>query len=313
MEHGKLDLQGCALSSILLALFLLPTPAHAQAWTQPKHHGYFKLTYGQSAAAEQYTTGGDLQPYARNVEGDAFLDRSYYLYAEFGLTDQATLVALLPYKQLTVRDGTRAHTTRAPGSAQLGLRVDLKPSYKARGTPHAVAAQFLLTLPTGYARNRTPAAGPGQVDVQGTLHYGASLWPLPAYTQVGLGLRLRSGLYALSHAVDCDPHLGVDCLPDQQPVYDEEWLFSGEIGASAGRWALVQILAFGVWSNQAPVLDFDPANPIPTRQRYLKAGAGLTLYPVPAVGLSVQYFTTPAGRNTVRSSDWFWGLEYKLR
>ena len=170
----------------------------------------------------------------------------------------------------------------------------------------------MLTVPTGYTRNFSPAIGAGQADLQGTFSYGLSLYPLPAYAQAYLGYRHRSEVYAFSGTTNCAAGENT-CIEDIQPDYGDEWLFGAEVGVSLDRWALVQALVQGTWSNTPPETNFDPSNPFPTHARYVKTGAGLTVYPLRDVGLSVQVFTTPYGRNTVRSTDWFWGIEYRVR
>lgn len=306
------------MRSFLIACCLLGTlglvDVRAQAWPQPKGHAYVKLSHGRAAASEQYRFDGEAKPYADNVDGNAFFDRSFYLYAEYGLTDRLTLVAVLPYKRLRVRDAAFDYESEGLGSVQIGLRTGLKEALGLSADRHAVAANLFVSLPTGYTRNFTPSVGSGQVDVQGMLSYGASFWPFPGYAQVGLGYRHRSTLYLFSDAVDCQQGRDLNCFQDTEPKFDDELLFTAEAGVSAGRWALVQALAQGVWSNKEPTAEttFSPRNPIPTRQRYIKTGGGLTLYPLPALGIGVQVFFTPVGRNTVRSTDVFWGVEYRL-
>ncbi len=303
---------------ILLALGVLGLlGAHegrAQAWPQARGHAYVKLSHGRSTAAEQFGFDGQTKPYADNVDGDAFFDRSFYLYAEYGLTDRLTLVALVPYKVLRVRDAAFDYETEGLGSVMLGLRTGLKHLAGLTADRHALAANVMLTLPTGYTRNFTPSVGPGQVDFQVTIHYGLSLWPVPGYAQAGFGYRYRSPLYAFSTATACQEGRDVNCFADTEPKYDDELLFSGEVGFSLDRWALVQVLGQGVWSNKAPdpETSFSARNPLPTRQRYVKAGAGLTLYPIRKLGLGAQVFFTPTGRNTIRSTDVFFGVEYRL-
>lgn len=295
------------LPSLLLVL-LCPSPARGQAWPQRRGSAYLKLSRSSVTAARQWDFDGTEKPYSSGVDGDAFFDRSVYLYAEYGLTDNLTLVALLPYKHLEVRDARNAFTTEGPGSVRLGVRVGLRSFFGVKATAPAMALNVTLTLPTGYTRNLSPSVGPGQMDVEAVFSYGLSLYP--AYAQAGLGLRVRTGSYALSRAVDCPPR-ETGCVADARPAYADEWLFSGEVGLSLGRWALVQLLGQGIWSNQPPETGFNPLNPLPTRQRILKAGGGLTLYPLPRLGISLQAFATPFGRNTIRSTDWFLGVEYR--
>lgn len=296
----------------LLAL-LLPGRASAQAWTQGRGHAYVKLSHSRTTAAEQYGFDGFRKPFADDVAGDAFFDRSVYFYGEYGLTGGLTLVGLVPYKHLTTRDAAFEYTTGGLGSVGLGLRLSLRPLLGWSQGRHAAALNMLLTLPTGYTRNYAPAIGTGQADAQGLLAYGVSFYPLPLYAQAGAGFRHRSGLYGLSRAVACQEGRDLHCTADARPHYGDEWLWAAEVGATLGGRVLVQALAQGVRSVQPPEVGFTPTSPLPTRQRYLKLGGGLTAYPHPRLGLSVQVFTTPAGRNTVRSTDVFVGLEYLHR
>ncbi len=302
----------------LLVLFVLGlTTVHVgrgQAWVQPKGHAYVKLSRSDVTASEQYRFDGERIPYADNVEGEAFFDESFYLYSEIGLTDNLTLVAILPYKSIRVRDAAFDYETEGLGSVMIGLRTGIKNLVGLTADQHTLAANFMVTLPTGYTRNFTPSVGPGQVDVQTTINYGVSLWPFPGYAQAGLGYRYRSALYGFSTTTPCEDGRDVNCFEDVETKYDDELLFSAEAGVNLGRWALVQVIGFGVLSNKPPDAEtsFSIRNPIPTRQRYVKVGGGLTVYPLRKLGLGVQVFFTPSGRNTIRSTDIFWGLEYRL-
>jgi len=301
------------LSSCLYLLAMVaPHDSSAQAWPQRHGHTYLKLSHSRVVASQQWDFKGEKRPYSENFSGNAFLDRSFYLYGEYGLTDNVTLVALLPFKRLTVRDGDLEYNTDGLGSVTVGLRVGLKSFLKVRAPAHAVAVNVMATLPTGYTRNLSPSLGPGQADFQAVVSYGYSFYPLPFYAQAGLGYRVRTALYSFSSADSCPTGGMPGCVEDGRPEFGDEWLFSGELGGWLGHHALVQVLTQGVWSNLSPETGFNPINPVPTRQRFIKTGAGLTLYPVSKLGLSVLYFATPFGRNTIDSRDWFFGVEYQF-
>ncbi len=299
---------------LLLLGFASVQVGRGQAWVQPKGHAYVKLSLSDATASEQYRFDGERIPYADNVEGEAFFDESFYLYSEIGLTDNLTLVAILPYKSIRVRDAAFDYETEGLGSVMIGLRTGIKKLVGLTAEQHTLAANFMLTLPTGYTRNFTPSVGPGQVDVQTTINYGVSLWPFPGYAQAGLGYRYRSSLYGFSTTTPCEDGRDVNCFEDVETKYDDELLFSAEAGVNLGRWALVQVIGFGVLSNKPPDAEtsFSIRNPIPTRQRYVKLGGGLTVYPLRKLGVGVQAFFTPSGRNTIRSTDIFWGVEYRI-
>jgi hypothetical protein len=298
-----------------LALLVgIPNPVLGQAWTQPAGNTYLKISSQSATASQQFRADGTRGPYTPDVDGNGFEDNSLYLYGETGVATNFTLVFLVPYKRFTVRT---ANPLRASGLAgterpiensasglekiQIGVRWNSTRFFGlSAGGRHRTALNVSVRLPAFYSRDDSPALGPGQVDLEAMVYYGISLWPTPAYAQIGTGYRVRSGIYALSDGTS------------GKPAYANEWLLHGEAGLTLGRWALIQGLAFGVFSNQPADLAFNPENPLPTYQRYVKLGGGLVLYPIPRVGLSVQLFQTVDGANTIRSTDRFFGLEVQF-
>ena len=215
----------------ILGLLLTALPLTAQSWPQSKGMSYLKLSYGSSTARDQFTFDGRQKEYADNVDDNAFFDRSIYAYGELGLTDNITLLGSLPYKRLIIRDAAFRYRTFGIGSAQIGARVGLKPYLGLDSLPFdALAANVMLTLPTGYTRNLTPSVGSGQADAELYLSYGRSFYPLDAYAQAGVGYRYRSSIYGLSKAVPCQEGSDKDCVADRTPVYGDEVLSS-----TAGR------------------------------------------------------------------------------
>ena len=177
-------------------------------------------------------------------------------------------------------------------------------------------------IPAGYTRNFAPSTGAGQVDVQASLFFGQSFYPLPAYAQVGAGYRHRSSLYLFSHSAPCNSGSDIHCITDPHASYGDELVFHAEMGVSPfNGFILLQAIGTGTWSMEAPRVGFSAINPLPTQQRFVKAGAGVALYPFKALEgaflddlvISAQYFLTPFGRNTTNSRDLFLGVEYRPR
>ncbi|GIV58175.1 MAG: hypothetical protein KatS3mg042_1088 [Rhodothermaceae bacterium] len=292
----------------------------AQAWTLAPGAGYLKVFYGKVTAAEQYTFDGRRTDFIDGLPGDTFRDRSLYLYGEVGVKEHVSLFFSLPYKRVFIRDHAFRFRTFGLGTVTVGGRIGLLPLLGWRSSPHALALNVALGLPTGYTRNYAPSVDPGQVDVAAVLSYGISFYPFPGYAQVGIGGRLRTPLYVFSHRIDCQPGRDVHCIEDRRVDYGDELLWSAELGGTLfGGGVLVQVLANGRWSWQPPRVGFSALNPIPLRQRYVKVGGGMTLFPfrwlgssrLGAVGWSLQYFITPYGRNTIRSRDLFAGISYR--
>ena len=204
--------------------------ANAQAWTMPRGEHFVKVTGSYVTASDQYTFDGRVADFVNGVEKKAFRDESFYLYGEFGLFDNVTMVLSVPYKRLFVRDLAFKYHTYAMGSSAIGVRLSLLPLF---GVPHsAVALGFNLgvSLPMGYTRNYAPSAGAGQVDAQATLGVGVSFYPTAAYAQINGGFRYRSSMYDLSRATSCNVGSDIDCIRDLEPDYGNEFVFSAEAG-----------------------------------------------------------------------------------
>ena len=294
-----------ALAAALVAL-AGPGSARAQAWTQAPGHVYLKLAYGSATAGEQYSFDGRAKLYADDVYAPAFFDRSVYLYTEAGLLPHLTASLALPYKRVIVRDSAFRYAVASLGDLEVGLRQSLVPLgfVPASG---ALALNLKASLPTGYARNTVPAPGAGQVDVAASLDYGQGFggW---GYGQVGLGYRVRTPWYGLSTAVPCQPGQDRGCTADEQPDHGDEVVARAELGWRPWRPLLLQATTSAVVSVDAPAVGFAVGQTTPTRQRYLKAGAGVLVEPVAHLGLSAQVQITPWGRNTVKSVDYFFGM-----
>ncbi|MBS1913606.1 MAG: hypothetical protein JST22_16585 [Bacteroidetes bacterium] len=285
---------------------------HAQSWPQESGRAYIKLSYGSSTASQQYTFDGREKDYADNVSGNSFFDRSIYAYGELGLTNNVTLLAGLPYKRVIVRDAAYRYQTYAFGSAQVGARVGLKPLLGLDEAPlDALAANVMLTIPTGYTRNYLPSAGAGQVDGEMYLSYGRSFYPIDAYAQAGIGYRYRSTIYTFSHAVPCQDGVSKDCFADTQPEYGDEFTFGLDGGYTFKKIVFASLMLRGDWALKAPTVGFSVANPIPTRQRFIKAGGSIAVFPFDGISVNAQLLFTPYGLNTVKSVDLFLGIDYR--
>lgn len=306
----------------VLAVLMGPAAGYGQAWTVPRGTFYAKIAHGDIRASEQFTFDGRTADFIDGVRGDAFVDESYFLYTEWGWLDNLTLVLSAPYKRLTVTDLAFLYETAAIGSATVGVRVGLFPLFRIRPSAVSMALNLGATVPTGYTRNLAPSAGSGQVDAHAILGLGLSFWPTAAYLQAAGGYRYRSSFYGLSKATPCNAGSDLFCIRDSRPAFGNEWLFQAEAGLQLVNGTFfIQALGQGVWSAETPVVGFTAINPIPTRQRYLKAGAGFAVYPfrltrlyrLEHLGFGIQAFLTPYGRNTIDSQDLFFGIDYRGR
>jgi hypothetical protein len=308
----------------LLALFCCPALAHAQAWTLAPGEVYLKLTQGFANASERYDAEGEVVPYDPNVDDAPFRDRSRYLYGEVGLAESLSLFGSLPYKRLFVTDGGFNEPVERQasdlGSAVLGLRVGLDDALSLDDRS-ALAANVALVIPLGYRRNFAPTVGPGQVDAQLVVAYGRSFWPIPAYAQAGIGYRARTSVFDFSRVVDCPAsqpdNAETVCIEGGggEVEYSDEVLLNLEGGYTLFDRLLVQGLVDLVWSVDTPepidaALGVQPeAFP---QQRFLRTGLGAAFTVFGQTAFSVQAFTAPYARNTLRAVEVFVGLETRL-
>ena len=305
---------------ILAVCILLPCSAFAQAWTLPKGHTYVKLFYGEVTAAEHYTFDGRPADYISGLAGDTFRDRSLYMYSEIGVSDHVSLVLTIPYKRTFVRDHAFRFRIFGFGSVKVGGRFSLFPWFGIESNHSVLAANVNLEVPTGYTRNYTPSVGSGQVNLESSLFFGHSSSTIPLYIQLGAGYRHRSAWYVFSRATPCRSGNDIECLSDTLPQLGDETVFHIETGLSPfGDWLLLQALVTGAWSIEKPDIGFSALYPIPTRQRFMKAGVGAGIYPFhkwdsplfKTLGANIQFFQTPFGRNTIKSRDLFIGVELR--
>ncbi len=293
-----------------LCMVMTTGEAPAQAWTQSPGTAYVKVSYGASTASDQFSFDGSRKPYADNVSENAFFDRSFFLYSSVGLLKGTTLVISVPYKRLIIRDSAFRYRTFGVGSAIIGVRHDVGNYLGMTNSPNAMSVTTSASLPLGYTRNYTPSTGAGQIDLSAEIAVGRSLYPLPMYAQASAGYRYRSDWYQLSTATACQEGVDINCIADRKPDFNDELTYSAEVGASFSNRVLVQALANGVWSTRAPVTGFSVTNPLPTRQRYVKVGGGVTVRTVDKLSVGAQVFYTPAGKNSIQSIDIFLGLDY---
>lgn len=209
----------------------------AGAWTQ-KRGGYFlKFSASYLYTTKEFNHLGDrLNIFQERVvyRNTSFQDFNLNAYFEYGLWENATLVANLPFKVLTsdwtelILGGnlTSDVTISTVGFSDLSLSL----RYRLLRAPLVVSLQGGVKLPLGYDQqpeNDGPPLGTGEIDAEGNLLLGASLYPLPVYLTAGAGYRNRGGL-----------------------LHDEV-LYSLEAGVSRGR-ALLKVTVDGVLSTATP-------------------------------------------------------------
>ena len=195
---------GAPLATLaLLVVGLLAGRCWAGAWVQERGSYFLKVGSSYFSTTEEFNHLGDrLQILEEQTafEDASFRDANVNLYLEYGLTENATMVATLPFKGLrSERDvlfGGGIETTREIvntvgfGDITLSVRRQLLPD------PLAFSIQTGVKFPLGYDQrpaNDGPPLGSARFDGEIHLLAGRSLWPLTGYVTGSLGFRRRGG------------------------------------------------------------------------------------------------------------------------
>lgn len=173
-----------SLAAALFFLLIIPGIASAGAWTQPKGTLYAKMAANYFRSTAGYDRSGGIISVADN---GSFEDFNVTWYQEYGLLENFTIIASLPYKTVRFEDDLLKSDTYGLGD------IDVAGRLRIVRKPVVVSLQALVKLPWAYDRDEQVPIGNGQVDLEGRLLVGRSLHPLPAYAGLELGYRHRDG------------------------------------------------------------------------------------------------------------------------
>ena len=189
-------------TGILFSLFLvlLNSQLFAGAWTQKKN-GYFLRIYSSYFfATDEFNYRGDeLKLFEEHLgyENGYFRDISIVIYSEYGLTDNFTLIAELPFKSLTMKRTVTSFYASDEVATTSGF-ADLTLSGKLSliDAPLAISVQGGVMIPLGYSKepeNNGPRLGSGDINYEGHILLGSSFYPIPMYFSGSAGYRYRTG------------------------------------------------------------------------------------------------------------------------
>ncbi len=208
-----ISLRGLPLGLLLLScasMIFVPPTVSAGAWVQPPGSSFWKASLLSQTASERWSCEGDKA--VADPDGD-FVQRQVFAYGEWGATERLTLIGSWAWKDARI-DGTPEYGTRSTGDLRLGTRWGLVQGKRP------LAVETVFSIPT-YSRSDlalAPAqrsqflpAGTGRVEAEIRFLAGASLFPLPLYTNIDLGYRVRGGSFG------------------------EQWVGALELGASSPR------------------------------------------------------------------------------
>lgn len=286
---------------VTLAYLLLPIPLISGGWPQEKGKSFIKITYGTSSSNTVYRFDGETKFPTDNggatVRDYPLADRGIFFYLEHGITDDLTFIGDATLKRSIVTSPLERRSTEGVGDIGLGARYRLLSS-----GPHVLSGRAGVTLPTGYSRDHTPPLGTGDINFSLAAEYGLSFYPAPAYATATLGYRMRPGIYALSGLSDESEEF--------EPNYSDVVTAEVEAGYTFfNRFLLKGNLRY-LTTTRTDDNDFDIVHP-PETEQYLKVGGGVAASVWKDIGISADMYTTPLGKKTANSIDFFIGISWQ--
>lgn len=294
---------GIAVLFVPVLLFLVPTTSpslFAGGWPQ-EGKSFIQITYGTASSNTVYRFDGETKFPTDNggftVRDFPLADRGLFLYLEYGITSDLTIIADAAFKRSIITTPVEERTTEGVGDVGIAARYRLVSS-----GPHVISARGGITLPTGYSRDLTPPLGNGVPTLSLGGEYGISFYPVPAYATAALGYRFRPSIYALSS------------LQDESEEFEPNYSDAVYAEAEGGYTFFNRVLLKGGLRFLSTVRsddnDFDVRHP-PETEQYLKVGGGLGLSLYKGFGISTDLYVTPFGKKTANSTDLFIGLSWQ--
>jgi len=185
----------CCNAMTFFLIGVLPSSTRAGAWCMQEGALYSKLSYNYYFTVDTFDGDGHKH---RNPNGSSFRDENITWYNEYGLFDNFTLFASVPYKMLYSRvkniervgDAKRLQSTSERydglGDLDVGFRYGLLKE------PLVLSLQLLTKAAWFYDGDEEVPPGNNQNDYELKLLAGKSLWPFPGYCGLELGYRWRT-------------------------------------------------------------------------------------------------------------------------
>ena len=247
---------------VFACVFLSPSAARGGAWVREAGEAYLKASASRFASDEIFEAKG-----GGTVPGPDFRDDTLDLYGEYGFSPRWTGVASVMAKMLSSGGRDRTGVSDAWFYAKRLLKTD----------PVVLSAQAGVKVPLGYSGRPIPPLGEGQIDFEGRVLAGKSLYPRPFYASAEAGYRKRNG------------------------DFSDEIVYLAETGVFLGRSALVKLVYDVVESRSN-----DTASKAPNRhpnvfdKEYTQLSAGVAWFRPGGFGVEVFYRTLLTGGNAAK-------------
>jgi hypothetical protein len=265
------------LAALLLAI---AATAWAGPWTRARGTSYTKFAASYLYTTSEYDANGNQVPILTSnplVQSAAYRDVSLSSYVEYGVRDELTLVASLPFKILTSRRtelSSDANLEREVDVTNAGL-ADLWVSVRRAllRSRYPVSVEAGVKAPLGYDRspdNGGPALGTGYPDAEFALSagYGAR----HVYTAVRAAYRVHGG------------------------DLDDAAVLAVEVGGHRG--AAFAKLEIDVWRSTGEILPLDvSATTVIPNQDVTTLVAAFGAAANEQVSIALEAYHVPAGKN----------------
>ncbi len=270
--------------AILLTLGLACGSAYGAAWTKAEGEAFLKLGTSMLRADEFYEGNGS------RLTIPTLSEYTLSLYGEYGLTDDFTVIAYLPFvTRVTVneqvgRPSGFVYTAGAEntqlGDVDLGLRYGI-----VQEGATVLSAGLLLGLPLGDDDNDNALfTGDGEFNQLVSLALGHSFYPTALYAIAQLGVNMRSG------------------------GFSDELRYSVELGYTAwealtliGRLSAVQSLKNGDAAGGMAGLHVND-------QQYLSPGLELAYKLTESLGVSLGFASATNAENVLAAPRYEFGV-----
>ena len=282
----------------LLSILLHGVPLFAGAWVQEKGAFYLKIWTTGFSTEDEFDLQGERRPlyyYIGSWRRTSLEERSAGIYAEYGLTRRFTLVATLPWKQLTrkatdilepVSPHIRNHSSGI-GDLAMGVRLHLFSNFLVS------SIQVMVRIPGGYEVGPPPTqladnphlplgTGVRALSLEALAGHSSSRW----YTTGSLGYRFQDGRLK------------------------DEILYTLEFGFYPISSLVIQGTVDGI-RTRARQLRLPLGTSIVMDQDLLKMGLGLIWSPSSYIELSLIRISHFLGRNAPAASQMIIGLALK--
>jgi len=156
---------------------------YSGAWTGPKGASYNKFGFNYFSSDTQFVSDNNTV-----ASGSEFTDFNFTYYGEYGLRDDLSIFASVPFKSLESDPDVGVSVDNSGiGDIDLGVRYNL---YNEDWG--LLSLQGLVKIPSAYDENDALPLGNGQTDIEVRLLFGKSLYPKPMYIGAEIGYRSRA-------------------------------------------------------------------------------------------------------------------------